>query len=93
MVLKENNLFLLGDGYTDNGQFPFLDQYNINTMDKKRIYESNFTDKKESLREFMAENNEILVRIESPEDYHNYYLRTTKNSLFPLRRRGFFLEE
>ena len=39
LVLKENNLFLLGDGYTDNGQFPFLDQYNINTMDKKRIYE------------------------------------------------------
>ena len=79
LVLKENNLFLLGDGYTDNGQFPFLDQYNINTMDKKRIYESNFTDKKESLREFMAENNEILVRIESPEDYPNYYLRKLNN--------------
>ena len=79
LVLKENNLFLLGDGYTDNGQFPFLDQYNINTMDKKRIYESNFTDKKESLREFMAENNEILVRIESPEEYPNYYLRKLNN--------------
>ena len=79
LVLKENNLFLLGDGYTDNGQFPFLDQYNINTMDKKRIYESNFTDKKESLREFMAENNEILVRIESPKDYPNYYLRKLNN--------------
>ena len=79
LVLKENNLFLLGDGYTDNGQFPFLDQYNINTMDKKRIYESNFTDRKESLREFMAENNEILVRIESPEDYPNYYLRKLNN--------------
>ena len=79
LALKDENLFLLGDGFKEDGQFPFLDQLDIRTNRKKRIYESSIKNKKESLREFLVDENELLVRIESPSDYPNYYFRSLKN--------------
>ena len=79
LALEDENLFLLGDGFKEGGQFPFLDQLNIRTIIKERLYESNIKNKKESLRDFMPNENELLVRIESPSDYPNYYFRNLKN--------------
>ena len=76
LALKDGNLFLLGDGFTAEGQFPFLDKVNLKTMEKERLYESKLIDKKESLRDYMLDEQEILVRIESPSDYPNYYFRS-----------------
>ena len=79
LALKNENLFLLGDGFTENGQFPFLDKFNIKTRGKDRLYESRLNDKVESLRDFMPDQDDILVRIESPSDYPNYYFRSLNN--------------
>ena len=82
LALKGENLFLLGDGFKEDGQFPFLDQLNIKTNTKERLYESTIKNKKESLRDFMLDDDELLVRIESPSDYPNYFFRSLKkNSL------------
>ena len=78
LALKDENLFLLGDGFKEDGQFPFLDQFNIRTNSKERLYESNIKNKKESLRDFMPDEGELLVRIESPSEYPNYYFRSLK---------------
>ena len=76
LAIKNDNLFLLGDGFTAEGQFPFLDKINIKTMEKDRLYESRINDKKESLQDYMIDEEKILVRIESPSDYPNYYFRS-----------------
>ncbi len=52
LIDDKNNAFLLGDGYTENGQFPFVDQLNLRHLKLKRLYESKLTDKKEDLRDY-----------------------------------------
>src|SRR5690554_2102899 len=78
--LSDNNAFLLGDGFSEKGQFPFLDRVNLKDLKKSRIYESKYTDKVEDLRSYDPDKNELLVRIESPTEYPNYYFRDVKRN-------------
>jgi dipeptidyl aminopeptidase/acylaminoacyl peptidase len=80
LTLQKNNLFLLGNGYTGEGQFPFLDRLNLKDGSIKRMYQSDYTDRLENLREFDLGTNRLLVRIESPTEYPNYYFRDLKKN-------------
>lgn len=73
---KDDNLFLIGDGHTEEGQFPFLDLLNLTTQKPERIYQSTYTDKLESIYNYDTEKNELLVGIESSNEYPNYYFRS-----------------
>ncbi|WP_124980602.1 alpha/beta hydrolase family protein [Nonlabens xiamenensis] len=76
LKLDGSNAYLIGDGFTEEGQFPFVDQYNLKKQKSKRLYTSLYTDKKESLLEAIdMDKRQLLVRIESPTTYPNYYLR------------------
>ncbi|HLW62720.1 MAG TPA: prolyl oligopeptidase family serine peptidase [Flavobacterium sp.] len=77
---KENNkLFLIGAGHSKDGQFPFIDELDLNTIETNRLYQSNFTDKIESITEIIdIQKGAILVNIQSPTDYPNYYFRNIK---------------
>lgn len=76
--VKGDFAFLIGDGYSEKGQFPFLDKLNLKTKKSTRIYQSEYTDKVEDLRSYDSEKNELLVRIESANEYPNYYFRSVK---------------
>ena len=78
LALENDNAFLIGDGFTEKGQFPFVDQVNLKTQKKNRVYQSEYTDKVEDLRNYDPKKNELLVRIESPKEYPNYYFRDIK---------------
>jgi dipeptidyl aminopeptidase/acylaminoacyl peptidase len=78
LSIKKNKLFLIGSGYSEKGQFPFLDQLNLKTKEAERLYQSAYTDKLENLGQFDLENNRLLVRIESASEYPNYYFRDLK---------------
>jgi dipeptidyl aminopeptidase/acylaminoacyl peptidase len=76
LAIENDNLYLIGDGYTANGQFPFIDEFNMKTFKTKRLYQSAFTDKKEdifSIEDFKA--GLALVQIQSKNEYPNYYFR------------------
>lgn len=76
LEINGNHAFLLGAGYTEEGQFPFADKLNLKTGKTERLYQSNYNDKKETLVEALnIANGEILVRIESSVEYPNYYIR------------------
>jgi dipeptidyl aminopeptidase/acylaminoacyl peptidase len=84
LELDNNKLFLMGDGYTDKGQFPFIDAFDLSTLETTRIYESKYTDKLEDLRTAIdLKKGKVLVRIESQNEYPNYYFRNIykKNAL------------
>ncbi len=77
-ILKTDgdHAFLLGAGYTEEGQFPFADKINLETGETDRLYQSNYNDQKETLVEALdIEKGQILVRIESSAEYPNYYIR------------------
>lgn len=79
LEMNGNKLYLMGDGYSKEGQFPFIDEYDINTNTTKRLYQSAYTDKLENLSSAInMKKGEILVRIESPTEYPNYYIRNIK---------------
>jgi len=71
--------FLMGDGYTPEGQFPFIDEIDLKTQNKNRLYESEYTNKLEDLYSSIdMKKGKVLVRIESKTDYPNYYFRNIK---------------
>lgn len=78
LALDGDNAFLLGDGYSKEGQFPFLDKFNLKTQKTQRLYQSKYTDKVEDLRNFDVKKKELLVRIESNSEYPNYFFRKLK---------------
>ena len=82
--LEKANAFLLGDGFTKDGQFPFVDKINLKTKKTKRLYQSEYKNKVEDLRKAIdIKKGKILVRIEAATEYPNYYFRNIKkkNSL------------
>ncbi|WKK65705.1 S9 family peptidase [Lutimonas zeaxanthinifaciens] len=80
LALSNGSAYLLGDGYTENGQFPFLDQMDLNSGDTKRLYISEMDDKVESLQEFDPKTKQLVVRIESPSAYPNFFFRSLKKN-------------
>lgn len=80
LALKGSNAYLKGAGFTEKGQFPFVDKINLKTKNKDRIYQSSYMDKKESLISYDVDKNQFLVRIESKNEYPNYYIRNIKKN-------------
>ncbi|WP_273567665.1 alpha/beta hydrolase family protein [Maribacter halichondriae] len=81
--------YLLGDGFTEAGQFPFVDKLNLKTQKKTRLYTSKLEGKKESLMEYDPKKDELLVRIESPTEYPNYYYKSLKKRKGPEQLTNF----
>ena len=77
LLIKKNFIYAIGDGFSENGQYPFLDKVNLESGNSTRIYKSPYKNKYENIIDYDIKQNELLVRIESPNQYPNYY----KNSL------------
>lgn len=78
--VKNNKAYLVGDGFTKNGQFPFIDEIDVNTLAKKRIYTSKLKNSKESIVDILdAKTGNVLVVEQSPSAYPNYLIRNIKN--------------
>lgn len=77
--IQDDQVFLLGEGHSEAGQFPFVDVLNLESLVTNRLYQSDYQDKLETLSYAtdMAKG-EVLVRIESPTEYPNYYIRNVK---------------
>jgi len=76
LAIADNSLFLIGEGHTQKGQFPFIDQLELTSLKTKRIYQSAYTDKMEEIFDIEDyRKGEALVRIQSKNEYPNYYFR------------------
>ncbi len=80
LKIKGDNAYLIGDGFTKDGQFPFIDELNLASNQKERIYKSDIPGKYEGIRGYDPIKNELLVRIESPNEYPNYYFRNLETN-------------
>ena len=73
---KNKEVYLLGEGHTKDGQFPFIDKLHLESQKKSRLYTSKIEGKKENLIKYKPEKDQLLVRIESPNEYPNYYYKS-----------------
>ena len=76
LALDGEQAFMLGDGFTAEGQFPFLSRVDLATGETTRLYTSEYTDRLEELLDYNPETQRLLAREESPIDYPNYYFRS-----------------
>ena len=80
LAIENNNAYLIGDGFTKEGQFPFIDEFNLATQKTKRLYTSKMKDKKEDLQSIEDfKKGDVLVQIQSKNDFPNYYFRNIKS--------------
>ena len=86
---SKNNAFLMGDGFSEKGQFPFIDKINLTSQETSRLYQSTLTDKKETLVEYHPEKDQLLVRIESKSEYPNYYYKSLLRKKAPQQLTNF----
>ena len=80
LKLHSGSAFLRGAGFTSEGQFPFIDKVNIESFSKKRVYQSTYTNKVESIQDYDPSKKQLMVRIESPTEFPNYYTKKTNSS-------------
>lgn len=81
LAIENNKAFLIGDGFSDKGQFPFVDEFDLKTLKTNRLYQSVYTNKQEdilSIEDF--KKGTILVRIQSKTEFPNYYFRNFKGN-------------
>lgn len=86
---KNNNAYLIGDGYTEEGQFPFVEKMDLNTLKKTRLYTSRLEGKMERLIEYDPQKDQLLVRIESPNEYPNYHYKSVIKRKGPMQLTAF----
>lgn len=79
LAIENNKMFLIGRGHTPEGQYPFIDEFDIQSLKTTRLYQSNYKDKKETILSIEDFKKGIaLVAIESSSEYPNYYFRSFK---------------
>ena len=80
---KGKHTYMMGAGFTPEGQFPFIDRVNLESMKKERVYTSRLENKKENLYDYKPGKDQLLVRIESKNEYPNYYFKSLKRRRAP----------
>ena len=82
LMLDGHTTYLFGDGHTADGQFPFIDELDLRTLKKKRIYQSTDTDRLEEMVSFIDSGKGTLItRVESATEYPNYYIRNLRKRI------------
>jgi dipeptidyl aminopeptidase/acylaminoacyl peptidase len=80
-VLQQSNyIFLMGAGASPDGDRPFLDRLDINTMDLQRIFQSDAKSYEEIVAMLSTGGGVLLTRRESQQEPPNYLLRASVKS-------------
>ena len=79
LCFKDGYLFLSGAGYSKEGQFPFINKLNVVSKEISTVYKSEYTNKLERINDYDIDKNQLLVRIESPNEYPNYFIKDLKS--------------
>ncbi|MBK5195175.1 MAG: S9 family peptidase [Proteiniphilum sp.] len=82
LKIDGSTAWLFGEGFTAEGQFPFIDAIDLKSLKKKRIYQSKATNQVEELLSFVdSKAGTVITRVESPREYPNYYIRNIKRKV------------
>lgn len=78
--IENNKALLIGDGFTKDGQFPFVDQLDLRSLKTNRLYTIEAENRKEDIIDILDfQKGDILIRNQSPKDYPNFYIRNIHN--------------
>jgi len=76
MQVDGDYIYLEGDGYSPEGILPFIDRFHIKSHETERLWRANANNKLERIIFALdIKKGKILTRIESKNEYPNYYIR------------------
>lgn len=79
-IVDGDQLYLIGDGYSEEGKRPFVDRYDISEDKTTRIYHAASGERLESISRMIdSKKGIVLTRLESKNDYPNFYFRDLKS--------------
>ena len=79
--IKDGKTYWIGDGFTKEGQFPFINEMDLKTFKTNRLYTSKSTTVKERILDVLdPKKGDILVMDESSTDYPNYFIKNFKTN-------------
>lgn len=88
--LEGSHAWLIGEGHSAEGQFPFVDRIDLSDGDTQRRYRSALRGRAETIVELSGPAADTaLVQIESPSEYPDYYLRNLASADAPQRLTNF----
>lgn len=77
--IKNGKAHLIGQGYKKDGQEPFIDEVDVASLQKKRLYTSKMQNAKESIIDILdIQKGEILVSQQSATQYPNTFRKNIK---------------
>lgn len=80
LEMDGENVFLIGDGFSNDGVKPFIDKYNVKTKKTNRLWQADGKETYEQIYDLKdAKKGILLTRIESKNIFPNYYFRNIKN--------------
>jgi dipeptidyl aminopeptidase/acylaminoacyl peptidase len=74
-------IYLSGAGASAEGDRPFLDRFNLQTLKAERLFRSDATSYESVLALLSNDGKQFITRRESPTEPPNYYLRTVGENL------------
>jgi len=83
-------LYLRDEGYSPEGNRPFLDEYDLASGTTRRLWRADGKTTYESIvRVLDVKRGTLLTRVQSPTDFPNYYVREIKAHRAPRRLTAF----
>ena len=80
MYIKNGKSYWVGSGFTKEGEFPFIEEYDFKTGKKKRLYTAKESDMQERISSIVdIEKGDILVSLQSATQFPNYYTKNIKS--------------
>lgn len=81
IYMDKNKSYWVSDGYTKEGQFPYIAEMDWSTLNRKHIYTVDNPGKKEDIVSLVdVKKGDILVSIQSQTEYPNFYLKNIRKN-------------
>lgn len=72
-------MYWVGDGFTAQGEFPFVDELDLRSFEKKRLYTAPDSELQERISQIMdVQKGDILISLQSASQYPNMYSKNIK---------------
>jgi len=77
MLQSGDSIYLIGNGASPEGDRPFLDRFNLQTLKSERIFRSDSKSYETVVALLSDDGSKFITRRESPTEAPNYYLLST----------------
>jgi dipeptidyl aminopeptidase/acylaminoacyl peptidase len=77
ILLNGDSIYLTGNGSSPEGDRPFLDRFNLQTLKSERIFRSDTNNYEDPIALLSDDGAQFITRRESPAEAPNYFVRSS----------------